>query len=142
MSEVPFHYVDLRTFAYETEDEKRVERALGSLLPAEVQLDRAESAGHHGDRILVLSVRLENAEDVRSVLDRLRAAPGFDSIGDELERRITEDCELFISLDKQAAFRGSIERGDGIMFRGKIEAYPARKDRAIEAVRPLFENEG
>ena len=71
MSSVPFHYVDLRAFCYATEDEKRVEGALRTFLPEEFPVDRAESEGHHGDRIVVLSARVENADGIRHVLDRV-----------------------------------------------------------------------
>ena len=69
MPRVPFHYIDLRTFCYATEDEKRVEDALRALLPEEFELDRMENTGHHGDRIVVLSARVETADEMRHILD-------------------------------------------------------------------------
>ncbi|MFB6107667.1 MAG: RNA-binding protein [Haloplanus sp.] len=135
MSNVPFHYVDLRTFCYETEDEKRVESALRAFLPEETELDRATSTGHHGDRILVLSARLENADDVRYVLDRLTELPDFDAVLDELDDRVAEDCSFYLTFDKQAAFRGEMRRGDGITLRAKVEAYPAKREAAVENAR-------
>jgi len=65
MPRVPFHYIDLRTFCYATEDEKRVEDALRAFLPDEFELDRMENTGHHGDRIVVLSARVETADEMR-----------------------------------------------------------------------------
>ncbi|WP_336022551.1 RNA-binding protein [Halobellus salinisoli] len=139
MPRIPFHYVDLRTFCYETEDEKRVESALGAFLPEEFELTRAESTGHHGDRIVVLSARVENADDVRHVLARLTELPEFDALLDELDDRVTENTELFLRLDKQAAFRGEVRRGGGITLRAKVEAYPATKDAAVENAREALE---
>ncbi len=135
MSAVPFHYVDLRTFCYATEDEKRVEAALRTFLPEETEIERAVTEGHHGDRILILSVRLERADEVRYVLSRLTALDSFDQLLAELEDRVDDNCAFFIQLDKQAAYRGLIELGDGLMLRGKVEAYPAKRDRAIETAR-------
>ncbi|EMA50070.1 MULTISPECIES: RNA-binding protein [Halococcus] len=131
MTEVPFHYVDLRSFCYATEDEARVERALRTLLPDEFEINRAVSEGHHGDRIVVLSARAENADDVRHVLDRL-ADLDLDRIRDELGDRVNDNCALFMRLDKQAAYKGRVERGEGLELRGKIEAYPAKKEAAVE----------
>jgi hypothetical protein len=139
MPRVPFHYVDLRTFCYETEDEKRVEDALRSLLPEEFEVERAESTGHHGDRILVLSARVENADDVRHVLAKLAELPDFEGLLDELDERVTENTELFLRLDKQAAFRGEVRRGEGITFRAKVEAYPAKKEAAVENAREALD---
>ena len=135
MSSVPFHYVDLRAFCYATEDEKRVEQALRTYLPEEFPIERTESEGHHGDRILVLSARVEKADGIRHVLDRIAELGEGDRIRDELDQRVTENCELFVRLDKQAAYRGRAELGDGITLRAKVEAYPAKKHIALEAVR-------
>ena len=139
MSAVPFHYVDLRTFCYATEDEKRVETALQTFLPKDTEIERNVTEGHHGDRILILSVRLERADNVRYVLSTLTELGSFDRLIDELEDRIDENCAFFIQLDKQAAYRGDVELGDGLMLRGKVEAYPAEKERAIETASDALE---
>ncbi len=135
MGSVPIHYVDLRGFSYATEDDARVERALGLFLPAGYEIEREESTGHHGDRIIVFSARVENADDVRHVLDRVRQAPDFETVLDELDQRVDEDCSLFLQFDKQAAYRGDVTLGTGILLRAKIEAYPAKRDTAIENAR-------
>ncbi|GAB3321819.1 RNA-binding protein [Haloplanus rallus] len=140
MSNVPFHYVDLRAFSYATEDEKRVESALRTYLPEETELDRQVTTGHHGDRIVVLSARLENADDVRHVLDRLVSLPDYETFLDELDERVAEDCSLYLTLDKQAAFGGEVRQGDGITLRGKVEAYPAERESAVENAREAFED--
>ncbi|WP_137291666.1 RNA-binding protein [Natronorubrum halophilum] len=139
MPQIPLHYVDLRTFCYATEDEKRVEEALRTLLPEEFEIERVESEGHFGDRILVLSARVEKANDVRHVLSRLADLESFDELIDELDERVTENTELFLRLDKQAAFGEEIRLGDGITFRGKVEAYPAKKERAVENAEEVLE---
>ncbi|PSQ20680.1 hypothetical protein BRD04_07660 [Halobacteriales archaeon QS_9_67_17] len=139
MSSVPFHYVDLRAFCYATEGEKRVGDALRTFLPDDVELDRAESEGFHGDRILVLSARLERADEMRHVLSTLTELDGIEVVIDELDHRVDEDCTFFLTLDKQAAFRGEVARGDGITLRAKVEAYPAKKASAVENVRETLE---
>ncbi|WP_435066551.1 RNA-binding protein [Haloplanus sp. C73] len=141
MSSVPFHYVDLRTFCYATEDEKRVESALRTYLPEDYDIERQLTTGHHGDRIAVLSARLENADDVRYVLDCLTDLPDYDTFLDELDERVSEDCSLYLTLDKQAAFRGEIRQGNGITLRGKVEAYPAKRESAVENAREALEAE-
>ncbi|SFR43574.1 RNA-binding protein [Halogeometricum limi] len=135
MPRVPFHYIDLRTFCYETEDDKRVEAALRTLLPDEFEVERVENTGHHGDRIVVFSARVERAAEVRDVLSALSAIEDFEGLVDELDERVTENCELFMRLDKQAAFGGDVRLGPGITFRAKVEAYPAKKEAAVENAR-------
>lgn len=135
MSDVPFHYVDLRAFCYDTEDEQRVERALRHFLPEDTEIERAESRGHHGDRIVVLSVRVERANEIRHVFAQLRDGADIDAIRDQLSDRVTENCEFFIHLDKQAAYQGDAQLGEGITFRAKVEAYPAKREAALENAR-------
>ncbi|MUV88855.1 RNA-binding protein [Halapricum sp. CBA1109] len=137
MSSVPFHYVDLRTFCYATEDEKRVTAALETFLPEETELQRVENEGHHGDRIVTLSARLENADDVRYVLDRVGELTDdeHERLLSELDQRVDDNCSFFLTLSKQAAFEGRVELGDGITLRGKVEAYPAKKAAAVENAR-------
>jgi len=135
MPEVPFHYVDLRAFCYATEDEKRVEEALRRFLPEEFPVDRQESEGYHGDRILVLSARVENADDLRTVLSALTELPDLPDVIDQLDERVDDNCSLFMRLDKQAAFRGEVELGEGTTLRAKVEAYPANKEAAVENAR-------
>ena len=136
-SAVPFHYVDLRAFCYATEDEKRVADAIRTFLPddAELELDRQGTEGFHGDRILVVSVRLERADEMRHVLSRLTELDDIETVVEELDDRVDDDCTFFLTLDKQSAFRGQVERGDGITLRAKVEAYPANKEAAVENVR-------
>jgi RNA binding exosome subunit len=135
VASVPFHYVDLRTFSYETEDERRVEAALRTFLPEEFEVERDESQGHHGDRIVVLSARIENADGMRHVLDRLSGLDEVDRVIDELDQRVDDNCALFLRVDKQAAFRGEVRLGPGITVRAKVEAYPAKKEAAVENAR-------
>ncbi len=139
MSAVPFHYVDLRTFCYSTEDENRVETALRTFLPEDTEIEREVTEGHHGDRILVLSVRLERADEVRHVLSKLTELGSFARLLAELEDRIDENCAFFIQLDKQEAYRDRVELGEGLMLRGKVEAYPAKRERAIETAKEALE---
>ncbi|MFC7057590.1 RNA-binding protein [Halovenus salina] len=142
MSSVPFHYIDLRTFCYATEDDQRVEDALRLLLPEEFEITRADSTGHHGDRILILSARVENADGMRTVLNALGDLPDaeFSQVEDELDERVTENTEFFLTLSKQAAFNGDVERGDGITFRAKVEAYPAKKEHAVDNMESVLES--
>lgn len=135
MSAVPFHYVDLRAFCYATEEEPRVVEALRTILPEEVDLERRETRGHHEDRIVVLSARVDTADAMRAVIDRLRELDSMETVLGELDERIDDDCSLYVRLDKQAAFRGEVRLGAGLLLRAKVEAYPARKATAVENAR-------
>lgn len=135
MADIPFHYIDLRAFCYATEDDRRVEQALRTFLPEDFEIERAKSEGHHGDRILVLSARVENADEMRHVLSKVAELPAVDDLRSELDERVDENCSLFLRFDKQSAYRGEVELGEGITLRTKVEAYPAKKENAVENAR-------
>lgn len=135
MGKLPLHYVDLRTFCYATEDEPRVEAALRAFLPEEYPVEREVGEGYHGDPIVVLSTRVENADDVRHVIRTVRELEDLDDVVAELDERVDENCAFFVTFDKQAAFRGAVRRGEGILLRAKVEAYPAKKPAAVENAR-------
>jgi len=103
--------------------------------PEDTELDRVENVGHHGDRIVVLSARIENADGMRHVLDRLSELDEVDRVIDELDQRVDDNCALFLRVDKQAAFGGEVRLGPGITVRAKVEAYPAKKEAAVENAR-------
>jgi RNA binding exosome subunit len=134
---VEFHYVDLRAFCYATEDEDRVEGALRRYLPDEYPVERETNEGHHGDEIVVLSARVENADDVRHVMDCVLNAgeKERERVVDEIEDRVDDDCAFHLRLDKQEAYDGASALGDGIHLSAKVEAYPAKRENAVEAVR-------
>jgi len=142
MPRVPFHYIDLRTFCYATEDEKRVEAALRHFLPEEFEIDRVENTGHHGDRIVILSARVETADGMRVVLDQLAALDTIDRVLEELDERVDDNCSFFLRLDKQAAFNGLVRLGEGITLRAKVEAYPAKHEKAVANAREAIDLAG
>ncbi len=132
MASVPFHYIDLRAFCYATEDDQRVEDALEAYLPDEAEIERMESEGHLGDRIIILSARVEKADEMRHILGKLRELNDIEQVRGELDQRVDDNCSFFISLDKQAAYRDEVRLGQGITLRAKVEAYPAKKEAAVE----------
>ncbi|MFB6110724.1 MAG: RNA-binding protein [Halodesulfurarchaeum sp.] len=132
---LPFHYVDLRAFCYATEDEDRVRGALRTLLPPEAEIQSTVGEGHHGDRIAVLSARVDRAAEIEAIFDELREHLDFAALRRELSDRLDDNNALYLTLDKQAAARGEITRGDGITLRAKVEAYPAEREAALENAR-------
>ncbi|MDY7081959.1 MAG: RNA-binding protein [Halobacteria archaeon] len=144
-----FHYVDLRCFCYATEDEERVRQALELFLPPDVderddiEVEESTTEGHYGDSILVFSVRLENADDVRYVMNKILESADIDEIEEELDERVDDDCTFHLRIDKQAAYNGEVRLGEGIHLSAKVEAYPAKHKKAVKAVRrSLFEEGG
>lgn len=141
MAAVPLHYVDVRTFCYATEAEDRVEAALRTVLPADFEIERAASEGHYGDPIVILSARVERADQLQSVLEAIGALPEDEHVRllDELDDRVDENTSLYVTFDKQAAYGGDVRMGEGITLRGKVEAYPAKREKALANAETILE---
>ena len=135
MAAVPLHYLELRAFCYATEDESKVREALETVGSSAMEFEREVTEGHYGDRIVILSTTIESTDEITSVLEGLTAVPGFDRVITGLPEYVDEDCTFFLRLDKQRAFQGELRLGEGIHVRGKIEAYPAKREAAITNLR-------
>lgn len=138
MATPPVHHLDLRAFRYDTEVPERVDDALRAVYPHlgdedEPTIERTVTEGHYGNRIDIHEAHLSRAEELRTVFDRLEQAGVLEQLLDELADRVTEDTELFIRLDKQAAAaEGTLHLGEGIELRATVESYPATREGAIE----------
>lgn len=138
MAGPPVHHLDLRAFCYQTEVPDRVDTALRAVYPDldredEPAIEHTTTEGHYGNRIDIHEAHLSRAAEVRTVFDRLEAAGLLTALRDEVAERVTEDTELFIRLDKQAAYAdGTLRLGTGIEVRATVEAYPATREGAIE----------
>lgn len=135
MPRVLFHYIDLRTFYYEMEDQKRVERVLWTFLPDEFDVGRIESIGHHGDRIIAFSTRAERANDARYVLDEMHDPSDFETPLGGLGQHVMDNTELFLRLDRQAVFKNETRRSGGFTPRARVETYSTKKEAAVENAR-------
>ena len=132
---LPFHYVDLRAFCYATEDEDRVRDALRTVLPADAAIEAVDGEGHHGDPIVILSARVERSAEIEMIFDRLQESIDLDRVREELDERLDDNNAVYVGLDKQAAARGEIALGEGLTLRAKVEAYPAKREAALENAR-------
>ena len=140
MSSPPVHHIDVRAFRYATEVPERVRSALQAIYPTfgepdEPVLERAVTEGHYGNEIEICTLTLTRADEFRTFFDQLRRNGDIATIIEQLDDRVTEDCDLFLRFDKQHAYTaGRLDLGDGIEVRIRIEAYPAKRESAIENI--------
>lgn len=138
MSAPPVHHIDVRAFRYATEVPERVDAALRAVYPPlgeedEPAIERTVTEGHYGHRIDIYEVHLDDSDTIEHAFKRIRTDGELNRLIDELPERITDDAELFVRFDKQAAYTDErLDFGPGIEVRAKVEAYPAKKEAAIE----------
>lgn len=130
-----FSSLHARTFCHATEDLDRVKTALENAVgKSDVKISRTE--GHHGNPIVILETAVEERDGIDEFFARL-GRENVDEVLSSLSSRMDESCNLFIRLDKQAAFKGEIIFGsdDVISVRIRVRSYPSRRDIAASAVR-------
>jgi RNA binding exosome subunit len=135
MVSLPIRRIEARTFCHATEDEARVATALAFACPGG-ETSRELLEGHFGNPLVRLTRRVEKAAAIRTVWERWTAARLPTWIAKDVEARVDEDGFLHFRLDKQAAYRETLEAAhgsDAIDIRVKLVAYPA-KPEAIRRV--------
>ena len=142
----PVHHIRIRAFCYGTEIPDRVGAALRAVYPElgapdEPAIEVTSSEGHYGHQIDIFSAELSNADQFRTVIDRIAAGGELTQIARELDQRVTHDNELVIRFDKQTAYREEVlTLGQGIEVSIKLEAYPAKRSAAIENIREYLDS--
>jgi RNA binding exosome subunit len=137
----PFAGLYARAFCHATEDLEKIEQALRNTIGnAEFQITRTE--GHHGNPITIVESSVESIEEISDFFEKL-AVDDLRFILDTLPMRIDEGCNLFLKIDKQAAYEERVRMGsndDVISIRIKVVAFPAKCEIAQGTARTFIES--
>ena len=140
--ESPFHYVRLTTFCYATEIRERVREALSFIAYGYSNDDEIEEnaiEGQFGDDIIVMHIRLDRSRDIRALSNRLLTLLS----PDEVEAKVDDKWFFHLRFGKEAAFNGDLHPTEGtnvITLKGKIQVYPASRERAVACLREYVAN--
>lgn len=152
----PFRYVHLRVFAHATEDVDKVESALARAAgydpddPADVEtfrkaVKRWPSQGHFNNPITILEAELGRKRDIRAFWDNLFGQNGMrDRLAREAPDRLDDELTLWVRLDKQAAYAGTLRlsRGeDVVLARAKVATYPKDRGTALRFLKDFFQSD-
>lgn len=129
-----FHRLEFRVHCHSTEEEEKVLKAL-NFVTGGAESTKSSAEGFHHNPIIVLTATLKNAQTIRAFWGRFKESRELEPLLDDLGTRIDEDGNLHLRLDKQEAFGGRLKvvrHDDIISMKGKVAAYPARREKAIE----------
>ncbi len=121
----PIAYLEVRVFSHATEDSGKVETAVRNTLPealsAEAVFTKTDCVGHHGNPIVLIETKLTDKEALPSVLEKMASSLSSldkEQLNSEIKQHI-EKHNLYLRLDKQNAFLGSLKFGseDSIHFK-------------------------
>lgn len=128
MPSLPIRWILARTYCQATEDEARVDAALDAAVRGG-KTSRDRRTGQFGNPVLVLSRRLDTAEDLRAAWRRWGEAGILGALVADLEARLDDEGVLHFRLDKQDAYEGRLilhRDADTIDVQVKLKAYPAK----------------
>jgi len=128
-----FSSLHARALCHATEVLDRVKQAMLNTV-GETELETKHTAGHHGNEIVVVEAHITDARAMRHLFESL---PKNDrgQLSNTLPERLDDSCNLFLRVDKQSAYDGSIvlaRSDDVIVIRLKVNAYPAKKEIAVQ----------
>ncbi len=120
--------VEISTIAHATDDLEKVQAALGTILPDSLRerqlFTRKYMEGHHRNPIVTFDARLtkpsEVSEFVSYFLSQLSKSEKL-LIERDLALYSDSDGNLYIRIDKQQAFRGTVELGDEDPIRVRLK---------------------
>jgi RNA binding exosome subunit len=147
-----FHRIQLEAFCHATEDESRVEKAMLSFIPFDIRdkkdlaVSKERIIGTFGNPITILRLELTRSRDTRAVVDFIKGKLGEEGrreISKCMEERLSEDCQFWVRFDKQEAYKGRLVLGgdDTIQLKGKVAAYPANRNVALNLTRGVWSQE-
>ena len=102
MASLPIRWILARTYCQATEEESRVVQALDTAVSGGT-LTRQSVEGQHGNRVIILTRRLESAGDLRKAWGRWSETGLLGALREDGESRVDDDAILHIRLGKTKA---------------------------------------
>lgn len=143
MSQTSIAYVDISFFAHATEDENKVLEAAKHILPAShaenLVFERSHLHGHHGNPITLFEAKIKDKEILKSVVGNLSSKLS-ELDKDTLLREIglhVEKGNLYLRLDKQAAFQGEFKLSAADPIRIRIRFKKNRLEDVVQICREI-----
>ena len=140
---MPIAYMDIRFFAHATEDENKVVEAAQHILPAdhldEIMFERSTLRGHHGNPITLFETRINKKELMEAILANIASGLGEldkETLLQEINLH-TEGGNLYVRLDKQAAFEGEVKLCTADPIHLRVRFKKTRIEDVIEACRQM-----
>ncbi len=129
-----FHHMHFRTISHATEDLAKVEKAF-EFITGRNDFSITKATGYHGNEIIILELEISGKREIREFWRRMKMYGITEEIVAILPEIVDDEGNLYVRFDKQEAYLGNVAlayHGDVIAMKGKIESYPAKKDKAME----------
>ena len=138
--------VQLSAIAHATEDTSKVEMAMLNTLPADlrdsISISRQNLKGHHGNPIVMLTIRISKGKAVKGVVQNLfkMMIPNEkQEVNLDFENLLDENGNFYVRLDKQEALKCKIKLAtrDPIRIKMKAKMFRPTPNGVIEIFKDL-----
>ncbi len=128
--------ISIQALCHATEDCERVLEALHRLYST---FEKRKAEGYFKNPIYVFEARITRRKEITHVLQVLKEQCST-QLSSDIERRMDEKGNLYIRVDKQELYQGSIvTKDDGeIKIIIHIQTYPSRVEDAIHYAEEVF----
>ncbi len=135
-----FHRLSLEAFCHATEDLEKVKEAMTKLVPPfeKLNFQTEKLEGSFGNDIISVKLEFEKQAEIVDLLEFIKSNLSDSDI--DIDAHVTENNEFWIRFDKQKAHEGKViaGRGDVIQLKGKVAAFPAKREKAVEMMEKLW----
>ena len=131
--------LSLTVFVRATEDVNKFLAVFRELFGKEVSVERAE--GVLGNPIIIIRAEARKKKAEKVWEDVKRRTEGIERIREDVEERLDGEGVLHLRFDKDTFVDGRFvpaEGGRTVKMEIKVTAFPARREKLIEAVRELL----
>ena len=133
---LPVAFVDIRVLAHATEDRDKVLKAFKEVMSEtvleELEIIREKLEGHHKNPIELIHVRVHSKSLAKKIVVNLfskLARYDYTSLLEMIEDRLDNRGNLFLRLDKQAAYCEKLQFSDSDPIRVQIKLSIPHKQR-------------
>jgi hypothetical protein len=139
---------EISVIAHATEDVAKVSHALKNIFPDSVsdkiKLTTQHLEGHHGNPIKILKTSLTKRKMIDPFLNHLLKnldRKDLSEVVEDLDAQMDDEGNLYIRLDKQAAYMGELRtrQEDPIRIKVKLVGELGRGKPSIDSIRELIE---
>ena len=143
------HFIKIRVFCNETEDENKIQESLVSLIPFDISeekivVKKKTSIGFKEKKIKILEIVLEKNKHVNAFLDSLNDMLGAEQkelLNQQSASRLDDELNFFIRFDKDRLLNKELwitESGDCFHLTISIAAFPSKKEVALSRIKEIF----
>ncbi len=136
--------IGIRAIVHATEEVEKVKKAIQNIASGDAEVVETRMQGHFGNPIVIIHSSIKGKKRCEEFLKSLKeglSQEDYQRLKKELPMRVDEDCNLYIRLDKQALFKGTINLArsdDAVAMKAKIKVYPAKQENALRVARSIF----